>query len=140
MALTFTKAADGENVPGNLRTVRGDLAFDNSYPTGGEALTAAMFGLGKLVTVNIIGVKGTIANSGGLNFRWDPVNSKIMAFYPTGGAATPATLIAPKSATGASTASAVDATTPTIVAGLGLEVGNTTDLSTVTLTVEAVGY
>jgi len=48
MALTITVPDAGRTVIGNKRLVIGTIAFDSSYPTGGEALTAANLGLDKI--------------------------------------------------------------------------------------------
>ena len=48
MALTITIPDAGRTVIGNKRLVFGTLAFDASYPTGGEALTAGDLGLDKI--------------------------------------------------------------------------------------------
>lgn len=125
----------------------GTIAFDSSYPTGGESLTAADL---ELVSVDLC----LIAPASGLLFEYDHTNSKVKAVYPTGGAAAPATRTAPvaaaPTATGANAvvpAGAVAVTSdaaqptltitqptisaPALTAGIGLEVGNTTDLSAV---------
>lgn len=135
MALTFTNQAQG--VVGNLRYWSGTILFDNSYPTNGEAITAANFGFASVIYVLDLGING------GVLFEFDKTNSKIKAYFPTGGAtASPTTLIAPVGALPAgvtpvtsTTATGAVATTP----GIGKEVGNTTDLSTVTVQVFALG-
>jgi hypothetical protein len=48
MALTITVPDAGRTVIGNKRLVFGTIAFDASYPTGGEALTAGDLGLDKI--------------------------------------------------------------------------------------------
>ena len=48
MALTITVPDAGRTVIGNKRLVFGTIAFDSSYPTGGEALTATNLGLDKI--------------------------------------------------------------------------------------------
>ena len=48
MALTITIPDAGRTVIGNKRLVFGTIAFDSSYPTGGEALTAGNLGLDKI--------------------------------------------------------------------------------------------
>jgi len=48
MALTITVPDAGRTVIGNKRLVIGTIAFDSSYPTGGEALTAGDLGLDKI--------------------------------------------------------------------------------------------
>lgn len=130
MALTFTKVAGTERNLGNMRTVQYDIAFDDSYPTGGESVAAASVGLRKIEGAFCI---GGAAAAGALLWFFDVVNSKIVALQPTGGGGTnPTTLAAPIVSSGESTASAVDATTPTIVPGIGKEVADTADLSAYT--------
>lgn len=118
---------------GNRRATYGKITFSNSYTTGGESITPAALGLGVVDNLDF--------NTGisGLLFVWDKANNKVKVFYPTGGAVVGTVLGAPKSATGASTASAVNATTPDISAGQGVEVAATTDLHTVIVDFEAVG-
>ena len=48
MALTITIPDAGRTVLGNKRLVFGTIAFDSSYPPGGEALTAGNLGLDKI--------------------------------------------------------------------------------------------
>lgn len=110
-----------------------DVVLDNSYTTGGYAITPADFGLNDIIVVIPQGV-------GGLLFEYDYANQKLLAKYPTGGAtASPAALAAPTVTTGASTASAVNATTPALTPGQGKEVANATDLSTLTVRLVALG-
>lgn len=111
---------------GRMKYVTGTIAFDSSYPTGGESLTAA--------NVNLNVIKDLSAQpSGGLIFSYDMTNKKLLAYQPTGGGGTnPTTLQAPKVSGGAASASAVDATTPTIVPGIAKECANTADLSAIT--------
>lgn len=104
-----------------------DLALDNAYPTGGYSLTPADFGLNDVIHVAIEHMVS------GLVFRYDYANRKLMAFYPTGGAtASPATPAAPQVTSGASSATAVNATTPALTPGQGKELPNNADLSGVT--------
>jgi len=74
MAAAVTLSGDWLHSIGDLRLVTGTVAFDSSYPTGGESITAAAFGLGV--------VDFLIANaSGGYVFFWDSANSKLIAYY-----------------------------------------------------------
>ena|SRR5437660_9612434 len=140
MSVTFTKAGDGYNVEGAIPVQVGDLALDNSYPTGGYALTGANFGLRSLAGLQILGIKGTLANSGSLLPWFDLTNGKLMMFYPSGGgAASPAALSAPAVAAGGTgMTSAAASGTADLVPGQGKQVANATDLSTITLTVKAI--
>lgn len=47
-------------VEGNKRKTRGTLAFDDSYPTGGEAFTARLFGLSTVEGLQIMPRGGMI--------------------------------------------------------------------------------
>lgn len=133
-AAVVIDSADGRYVQGSRAVRKGTITL-NTYATNGVAVTAALFEL-----------PGTIAEldigpSGGLIFEWDKTNSKIKAFYPTGGAtASPAALAAPQVTTGASTASAVNATTPALTPGVAKEVLNATDLSSITTRFRVEGY
>jgi hypothetical protein len=80
MALTITKVTGADTTFGNKRIKTRDITFDSSYPTGGEALTAADVGLTKID--NVLSV-GTATNSAGTlahNVRYDFTNSKLQAF------------------------------------------------------------
>lgn len=136
MALTvnITKT---DTVGRYLKVKTGSITFDSSYPTNGEALTAA--NLEFSTDVEFI----QVSPAGGLVFEYDYSDSKIKAFYPTGGSATPASLAAPAvTFPSGSTAVESDAAQPNLVetAGIAKEVGNTTDLSTVTAYFVAFGY
>ena len=72
MAFTVTTIVD--NTVGNRRMVTADLTFDASYATGGEAITAAEFGLRELENLQIPGTDGTLL------FAWDRANGKIVVF------------------------------------------------------------
>lgn len=134
MGLTVRKVSSF--VTGDRRTTIADVTFDNSYATGGESLTRAMLGLGlSLDSVHA-------ASASGLIFSYDYVNQKLQAFYPSGGASAPAALGAPRATAtaGATPVTSSGATVPVaLAAGQALEVGSTTDLSTVTARVTAVG-
>ena len=119
-----------QSVVGDLRFASGTFDFDSSYPTGGEAFAPSSIGM---TTIELI----LFSPTSGLIFEYDYTNSKVKAFFPTGGAGTPASGLAVPSglaASGASTASAVDATRPTVAVlpGVGKEVASTQDLSTLT--------
>lgn len=117
-------------VIGEQRLVTFTFDFDSSYPTGGESLTHQWLGL---VRIDFL----VASPKSGLTFEYDYTNEKLKAIFPTGGAGTPASGLAVPAglaATGAVTASAVDATRPTValLPGVGKEVPNTQDLSTLT--------
>lgn len=50
------------------------LTFDNSYPTGGEALTAANLGLEEVLAV-------VFPCSAGYSFAYDKANAKVIAYW-----------------------------------------------------------
>ncbi|MFN3652610.1 MAG: hypothetical protein ACK47B_23785 [Armatimonadota bacterium] len=95
MALTI--AIRKRTSRGNRKSVIADITFDNSYPTGGESLTAADLGMNTLDHVTPGAATGYVAH-------YDHANSKLIA-------------------------SAGNA-----------QVANTTDLSAVTVRVEATGH
>jgi hypothetical protein len=76
MALSLT--VNLHQVWGSRRVKLVTLAFDSSYPTGGEALptgtTTAKFGLSKVDFV-------IIPTSAGYTFAYDYTNDKILAYY-----------------------------------------------------------
>lgn len=56
MALTFTQPADAlrpYHVLGDLKLVAKKVTFDNSYPTGGEAISPSDFGLARIIWVQV---------------------------------------------------------------------------------------
>ena len=134
MSTTFTPTIVNRTVPGASYMISASLLGPTSYTTGGIVVNAALFNLNILDHVLIQGVTGAR-----LTADWDDVNKKIILSYPTGGSTTPAALASPKVNTGASTASAVDATTPNVVAGVGNEVAAATNVSTVTVKVIVFG-
>jgi hypothetical protein len=71
MALTVTKETTG--LAGNQYRIIGTIAFDSSYPTGGESLTAANVGL---TTLNELELKET----SGYTFQWDKANAKVKVY------------------------------------------------------------
>lgn len=63
MALTFTPVSEGKWVDGNKDVRLYDVTFDDNYPAGGEAVTAANFGLTKIVDIPpAISTNGYIVN------------------------------------------------------------------------------
>jgi hypothetical protein len=73
MALTLTRVS--QELSGFHRTHVYDFVFDSSYPTGGEALTAADVGLRAIETLDVVEVPD------GYTFSYDRTNSKLQAFY-----------------------------------------------------------
>lgn len=81
MALTVSNVIPG--VAGNKRTAQFTLAFDSSYPTGGEALAPGQVGL-QVVESAVIEAKG------GYLFEFDYTNNKVKVFSGGGVDITPA--------------------------------------------------
>jgi len=84
MALTLTPTSDttqryGRHVIGDLVMKLITITWDNSYPTGGEAIAPADVGLNQILAV--IPTHGTL---GSRIYAWDPVNSKLMMFTALG--------------------------------------------------------
>jgi hypothetical protein len=73
MALTVTRSGMWQGLLGDLRYARVTIAFDSSYPTGGESLTAADLGLKKIDMIQI-------QPQSGLVFEYDYTNSKVKAY------------------------------------------------------------
>lgn len=100
-----------------------EITFDNSYPTGGESVTAAQFGLQSIDMV-------VLSGSGGYIAEYDYTNNKIKVLTPA----------APHSHTENTAAAYVqNATTAENVAEAASEVANATDLSAVTVRAMVVG-
>jgi hypothetical protein len=79
---------------GRLRFSVIDFTFDASYPTGGEAFNETVLqGSGLRKVLGAVQMGGNSA-AGAYIFHFDTANEKLMAFYPSGGAA-PAALAAP---------------------------------------------
>ena len=132
MALTVTKSGDWTGYMGNLRWARCTVAFDSSYPTGGESFTPADLGM---KTFDVVQIQHTA----GLSFEYDYTNKKVKVYSQgvTVGAAGAATMddFPVTAGPGASTIS-VSLTnsggSATHNFGAMKEVPNTNDLSTVT--------
>ena len=76
MALAFAsqRGVEGKHL-GPLKMGTVDITFDNSYPTGGEAVAASDLNL------NGIHVLLPPTARSGVVLEWDHVNSKIKAYY-----------------------------------------------------------
>lgn len=74
MALTISNLQHG--VSGNKRENIADVAFDSSYPTGGESLTPAQLGL---TSVDVV----LSDHKAGYNFVYDKANQKLLAYNGT---------------------------------------------------------
>lgn len=97
-------------ISGNRDVVMRTVTFDSSYPTGGEALTAASFGLKTLDEVRAHGPFRNTDATLGIVVSYDHTNSKLVAYWGNAGT----------------------------VSGMP-EVANTTDLSTYSGRITAVG-
>ncbi|HZA18978.1 MAG TPA: hypothetical protein VE645_19210 [Pseudonocardiaceae bacterium] len=97
-------------ISGNRDVVMRTITFDSSYPTGGEALTPADFGLKVLDEVRPHGSFRAAANTSAIEVSYDYTNQKLIAFWGNAG-----------------------------TASVQPEVTNTTDLSTYSGRVTAVG-
>ena len=73
MALTWTLTKSRRI--GNLKMVTGTVAFDSSYPTGGEEV--AVGDLGMVQDIEMI----SFGTAGGYVPTWDNTNSKIKVYY-----------------------------------------------------------
>ena len=78
MALTLTKTASG--VMGDKRYWLGTLAFDDSYPTGGEAITAANVEMQSSIQGSVVGT-GNVATK---RVAFDPSASAFLVFVEDG--------------------------------------------------------
>lgn len=127
---TATFAVTKVGVAGNMRIVIGTITMSASYAANGDTLSNSALGFSEVFFGTIEGQANRII------LQYDRANAKVLAFYPTGGATTaPSTAagaIDPITTTGASTASAVDATTPALTPGRMKQVAATADLSTIT--------
>lgn len=81
MALTFTKyIPDSIHAGGDIYEWIGKVTFDNSYPTNGEAITAADFGGDDLLFVGVNAASSVVTKS----VYWDRTNSKLKIFVEDG--------------------------------------------------------
>ena len=119
---------------GPLRLITGTLTMSNSYAAGGDTCPASAFGCSSMSLVLLEAVKAGVA------FTYDHTNSKVIAYYPTGGSVTAPTSVSavPVGESGATPVTSSAATLP-ITPGVGKEVGATADLSTVVLRFVAYG-
>jgi hypothetical protein len=66
-------------VVGSRQGVVADVTFDSSYATGGEAVTASMFGLRSTISSFPAGLARN-ASTGAVGVRYDAANAKLQAF------------------------------------------------------------
>lgn len=158
MALTVSEIT--RTVYGNRKVLLATVTFDDSYPTGGEALTAATLGFTSIDVVRC--TPGIDAGPTVIQCVYSKATSKLLAFRTA--AATPAGTVAAHTHTGAAhvhveneaigytqsantastTPGAGGSTTPTFtgtaVAAAGLsEVNSTADLSAFSTVIEVIG-
>lgn len=140
MALTITTNEEG--VLGDLRYKVVTLAFDSSYPTGGESFTAANLGWDSMVLV-------TAANTSGLAFDYDYTNALLLAYEQgittgsTAAADSTSGALAEDIAAAETVVRFMDSAVDTTYGFGGLvQVANTTDLSTAAASVRvfALGH
>ncbi len=157
--MALTVSISETTVVGNKRMTRGTLAFDASYPTGGESLVARDVGLGAIDHIEV-------DPKSGYTFQYDYTNSKLLAYVPPaqthahdlkaiGGQAAAGTaalayyatdILGKEAATNVTFAKADSATkggvlSETLAAAAQTEVANATDLSAVTgVRFNAFGY
>jgi hypothetical protein len=132
---------------GKLRVESYDVTFDASYPAGGEPFNEALIG-GKLFKeIEGVSFVGGNAASAAYLFQWDTTNKKIIVSYPTGGGTSPAAVADPVVAVtvpAGATPVTSDAAQPDLVEvltpGRGKEVAAATDLTSLTVRVQVVGF
>ena len=111
MALTLTNIERDVWGKSQIRTL--DVAFDASYPTGGESLTITDLSMCSITHLAATGEAGFI-------FEYDYTDSKLKVLYPTANQGVANAGANQLDVTGgAATASAVDATTPTVTVPAG---------------------
>lgn len=74
LAITVTEQYDEQAGNGTKRMVRGSMAFDSSYVTGGEPFLKSAVGLSTIDFMQVTSVSGVIPVA-------DLTNSKILAYY-----------------------------------------------------------
>jgi hypothetical protein len=131
MAITITKLEE-DQLGGRIKAWVCNILLDNSYPTGGYAISPSKIGLKTIWGFNILGVNA--AGSGIVSVVWDYVNNKLMAFRVA--TFTPAGTVAAPTFTGTAPTSDLELATPAFT-GTGLtaagQVITTTDNQTMTL-------
>jgi hypothetical protein len=137
MALTVTKNLNRvERISRNLGIMVCNVAFDSSYPTGGEDISSVVNAFKEVLSASFEG-------SGGYVFEYDKTNKKVKALYPQGGEQVGSADGGASVDAGATpvTSSAANGAIVTVDAGIGREVANATDLSALTtVRVTFIGY
>jgi len=149
MALTVTTTGDWNGVTGNRRFGLIQIAFDSSYPTGGETLNAVDFGLRVIEEIEFLS-NGRFGYMFYTDTTLPATSVSVEVLCPTGGDSAPTSDAAPTlaitgvmTAAGGDSSSLVGHTHPVgqNTGGRGVEMGNTADLSSLTaIWVRAVGY
>lgn len=80
MALTVGLTGDWLGSQGNRRTVHGTITFDDSYATGGESLTPANIGLGRIDRIQFNPVDG-------YTIEYDYATQKVKVYTGSAGVA-----------------------------------------------------
>lgn len=115
-----------------LFAVIADVTFDDSYPEGGEAITANQLGLNTLDLV-------MVAPAGGYIMEFDHTNKKIKAYAPVNAVAGDGVADANNTLMKSATGTVEVAGTGTAFQVAAAEVAATTDLHTVTTRIMAYG-
>ena len=66
--MAFTVTRESRRVTGNMVTITGTLAFDSSYATNGEPITAAELGLSSIMSL-------TVMPYGNVVYEWRPTTT-----------------------------------------------------------------
>ena len=81
MAITIAKLdPNPDHVSGNVKHRHRKITFDNSYPAGGEAITASDFGLSRLYLVEVLGAAQKADEAFAYLIGWDPTAGKLVAY------------------------------------------------------------
>lgn len=83
MALTLQAVRAGQATPGQFREAVWDITFDTSYPTGGYAVTAHDFGVGRElmgITECAQGLVAGTVTATSYKLTYDPGTKKIQLF------------------------------------------------------------
>ncbi len=124
------------------KRVLASLLLDNAYPVAGYAITPAMFGLTRFqpAASGVALVDPQVRNISGQPILLRCVGQLLLASYPSGGAtAGPTTPAAPIVTAGATPVTST-AATGVLTPGVGKDLPNASDLSSVTAILEATGF
>jgi hypothetical protein len=141
MSVTAT-VLQTRNLANGEKRVLASLLLDNAYPVAGYAITPAMFGLTRFKPADSgVALQDPVArNISGQPVLFRCVGQLLLCSYPSGGAtASPATPAAPIVTAGATPVTST-AATGVLTPGVGKDLANASDLSTVTVIMEALGY